>query len=629
MSSNRQGLRRNVRKPWRYANSENNIGKRNSKGTNGNNNGIEKEVVKDKEEKVNLNQNNDARENVECEGLEGVEKQSLDENAKQCGDMEDGKESGDCNDQEVQKMNMANKCDMDITGTSEGDKVNENCVDVDTTSPNSNVSPSTLPVNVQCETVKTRKVDSGNNEGAKPSYADLAKDKRDNGNYKATSSIVNNAEKVLTSIPTEMDSNGISALASRIGRPMIMDNVTANMCKSGVGKVGFARVLIEVSAKKELPELVEVVYRNEAKEEILRKSVKVIYDWKPTQCNTRCVFGHTTDKCGKNTIESTSNKTEEVKNNGNETDKNISADMEGFQEVNYRKGGVLDNKVKRPNFKHNPQHNKTGGSRKGFNNVKPAAKYEFQPKKNVSKEDSKSGDKSPEKNTQTSKHVEEKGSGPNRKAWSVQGEILETIKRTSNKYSVLEMYDINNENELQELCNKEVVDEFLRNKRTPTEEELGKWDINMYAYYKKSMDMIETKGKKVVIEEDVYEDTSGIAQKTHVKNRKLQKIGDSIFGNWNWITNMNQCDKGCRIMIGWHSEEPSPLPLTFSTETSSGSFGPLKGPMTRHPLLMRTRQDSSGSFSSAFYFWMGQENLLWIFKLFALPQGLITIKGFM
>ncbi|PWA65537.1 RNA-directed DNA polymerase, eukaryota, Reverse transcriptase zinc-binding domain protein [Artemisia annua] len=44
---------------------------------------------------------------------------------------------------------------------------------------------------------------------------------------------------------------------------------------------------------------------------------------------------------------------------------------------------------------------------------------------------------------------------------------------------------------------------------------------------------------------------------THVKNRKLQKIGDNIFGNWNWITNMNQCDKGCRIMIGWHSDEVS------------------------------------------------------------------------
>ncbi|PWA84866.1 zinc knuckle CX2CX4HX4C [Artemisia annua] len=406
------------RKPWRYANSENSTGKRNSKG-----------------------------ENVECEGLEGAEKQRLDENAEQCVDMEDGKESG-----------------------------------VDTTSPKSNVSPSTLPVNVQCETVKTSKVDSDNNEGTKPSYADLAKDRMENGNYKATSSIVNNVEKVLTSIPTEIDSNGISALASRIGRPMVMDNVTANMCKSGVGKVGFARVLIEVSAKKELPEMVDVVYRNEAKDEIMRKSVKVIYDWKPTQCNTCCVFDHTTDKCGKNTTKSTSNKTEEVHNSGNETDKNTSADMEGFQEVNYRKGGVLDNKVKRPNFKHNPQHNKTGGSRKGFNNVKPAAKHEFQPKKTVSKEDIKSGDKSPEKNTKTNKHVEEKGSSPNRKAWSVHREILEAIKRTSNKYSVIEMYDIHIQNELQELCNKEVVDEFLRNKRTPTEEEIGKWDINMYAY---------------------------------------------------------------------------------------------------------------------------------------------------
>ena len=64
----------------------------------------------------------------------------------------------------------------------------------------------------------------------------------------------------LTSVPLEAwTTNGISAISSRIGKPMIMDSVTNKMCKMGLGKVGYARVLIEVSAKKELPDSVEIV----------------------------------------------------------------------------------------------------------------------------------------------------------------------------------------------------------------------------------------------------------------------------------------------------------------------------------------------------------------------------------
>ena len=114
----------------------------------------------------------------------------------------------------------------------------------------------------------------------------------------------------------------------------------------------------------------------------------------------------------------------------------------------------------------------------------------------MSNEDQENENKSPDKNTQTHKTAEVKGGSPNKKAQSVQGEILEAMKRTSDKYSILEMYDINNQNELQELHNKEIVDEFLSNRKTPTEEEMEKWDINMYAYYKKSMEIIEGKGKK-------------------------------------------------------------------------------------------------------------------------------------
>lgn len=41
---------------------------------------------------------------------------------------------------------------------------------------------------------------------------------------------------------------GIGALASRVGKPLIMDAVTAGMCQVVMGRVGYARVLVEVQA---------------------------------------------------------------------------------------------------------------------------------------------------------------------------------------------------------------------------------------------------------------------------------------------------------------------------------------------------------------------------------------------
>nr|GFC17359.1 zinc knuckle CX2CX4HX4C [Tanacetum cinerariifolium] len=61
------------------------------------------------------------------------------------------------------------------------------------------------------------------------------------------------ATSLLCNVPLEAwTTNGISALASRVGKHMVMDVVTATTCKNEVGKV--------------------------------RKNVKVMYDWKPNMC---------------------------------------------------------------------------------------------------------------------------------------------------------------------------------------------------------------------------------------------------------------------------------------------------------------------------------------------------------
>ncbi|GJZ02030.1 RNA-directed DNA polymerase, eukaryota, reverse transcriptase zinc-binding domain protein [Tanacetum coccineum] len=57
----------------------------------------------------------------------------------------------------------------------------------------------------------------------------------------------------LFNVPLEAWSiKGISTLSSRLGRPIIMDKVTADMCNRGIGWLGYARVLVEIEAGKAL-----------------------------------------------------------------------------------------------------------------------------------------------------------------------------------------------------------------------------------------------------------------------------------------------------------------------------------------------------------------------------------------
>ncbi|GJQ99422.1 RNA-directed DNA polymerase, eukaryota, reverse transcriptase zinc-binding domain protein [Tanacetum coccineum] len=90
---------------------------------------------------------------------------------------------------------------------------------------------------------------------------------------------------------------GISALASKISKPLIMDAKTASMFTQNVGRIGYARVLIEVPAKKRLPDKIDIVYKNAAKEVIGQNTVKVVYDWAPCVCSKCGVFGHNVKMC--------------------------------------------------------------------------------------------------------------------------------------------------------------------------------------------------------------------------------------------------------------------------------------------------------------------------------------------
>ncbi|GKF29541.1 RNA-directed DNA polymerase, eukaryota, reverse transcriptase zinc-binding domain protein, partial [Tanacetum coccineum] len=148
----------------------------------------------------------------------------------------------------------------------------------------------------------------------------------------------------LSKVPLEAwPTKGISALTSRCGKPVCMDDVTASMCKFGIGRVGYARVLVEIGAKKELPSKFDVVYRNAEKEIQARKSGN------------------------------DDNSQKEMKNgSGSGNDKHEEAVHDGFTEVTNKKN-VVHNEVSKPMGRKDWKQNKTV---RGYGN---------QPDKNINK----------------------------------------------------------------------------------------------------------------------------------------------------------------------------------------------------------------------------------------------------
>nr|GFB76484.1 hypothetical protein [Tanacetum cinerariifolium] len=103
-------------------------------------------------------------------------------------------------------------------------------------------------------------------------------------------------------MPMEAWTNiGISAMASCLGKPKIMDGMTSYVCRSGLGRTEYARVLVEIEAKKGLKEEMELQYRD--KDQVVKgtQKIKVEYDWQPPVCSHCNVFGHSYEKCSKRT----------------------------------------------------------------------------------------------------------------------------------------------------------------------------------------------------------------------------------------------------------------------------------------------------------------------------------------
>nr|GEV29283.1 hypothetical protein [Tanacetum cinerariifolium] len=124
----------------------------------------------------------------------------------------------------------------------------------------------------------------------------------------------------LINVPMEAWSvEGISALASSIiGKPIIMDGIVAKMCKTWEGRLGYARVLVELNAEKKVKDKIEIIYKRKDDVHSFSKIVDVMYAWKPPVCKHCRVFGHEENNCHEkvkvipNEVKSKSNEQEDV-----------------------------------------------------------------------------------------------------------------------------------------------------------------------------------------------------------------------------------------------------------------------------------------------------------------------------
>ncbi|GJY63014.1 RNA-directed DNA polymerase, eukaryota, reverse transcriptase zinc-binding domain protein [Tanacetum coccineum] len=248
--------------------------------------------------------------------------------------------------------------------------------------------------------------------------------------------------------------DGISALASSLGNPLIMDTMTANMCHNGVGRLNFARVLVEMEADKEFKKSIEVQYRDSVNNIKGTKKVNVSYDWKPLVCSHCQVFGH---------------------------------NLQGYKN--------------RPRTMDTMKEDGKGTNwRKNTDREKQTVENQEQSKEN-------------------------NGMTWNKGKWELNNKEFQAMKKSANKYSILNSLPEDDLVELDMLKGRMIADQYLNKKVQPSKEEISKWSLDMVGYFKMKWNEARIKGW---VEEDILSD-----------NEVENVIANEIGGRGNNLVNLS------------------------------------------------------------------------------------------
>ncbi|GJY47368.1 cytokinin dehydrogenase 3-like protein [Tanacetum coccineum] len=99
---------------------------------------------------------------------------------------------------------------------------------------------------------------------------------------------------------TAFSDDGLSAITTKLGTPLMLDSYTADMCMQSWGSSSYARVMIEIRDDVELKYNIVVTMLRIKREGYYTCNIRVEYEWKPLMCACCKVFGHVHEECPKN-----------------------------------------------------------------------------------------------------------------------------------------------------------------------------------------------------------------------------------------------------------------------------------------------------------------------------------------
>ncbi|GKD78583.1 ATPase, F1/V1/A1 complex, alpha/beta subunit, partial [Tanacetum coccineum] len=291
----------------------------------------------------------------------------------------------------------------------------------------------------------------------------------------------------MRNVPMEAWSvKGISALASSIGKPVIMDKVTTKMCVTGIGRIGFARVLVEIEARKGIKDKIEVMYRSKNINEGTKKIVNVEYSWIPSICTHCKLFGHNDNFCKKKNMEGSKKESVEKKDNEFRIVQNKRFARNGFN-INRN----VDRQNEDNKRKWNDWRNVKGNNKWQTNN-------EFEYRK---KQDNEVKDKRAGVNDNSDGKMEDKGNkGNNEENEKVNDKIhqegstsMDNIRDGilgSNRFTLID--SLINEDDLVPNTNQwKIVDEFLNKEIIGKSGDRNGWIEEMKRYYRDRKEMFD------------------------------------------------------------------------------------------------------------------------------------------
>ncbi|GJS52384.1 zinc knuckle CX2CX4HX4C containing protein [Tanacetum coccineum] len=109
----------------------------------------------------------------------------------------------------------------------------------------------------------------------------------------------------LHDVPIQVfEEDGISLIATFIGKPVMLDSYTSSMCIESWGRSSFARCLIEVNSEVDLVDVVTIGILSLSEDGFTKETIRVEYEWRPPRCDICKIFGHVHDYCPKKVVSS-------------------------------------------------------------------------------------------------------------------------------------------------------------------------------------------------------------------------------------------------------------------------------------------------------------------------------------